>query len=50
LTGAPWNPAIADSTLQEIRDAILWNALTSSGRMADGGFRAHSESRSGKGC
>ena len=40
LTGAPWNPAIADSMLQEVRDAILWNALTSSGPLADGGFRA----------
>ena len=40
LTGAPWNPAIADSMLQEVRDAILWYALTSSGPLADGGFRA----------
>ena len=50
LTGAPWNPAIADSTLQEIRDAILWNALTSSGRMAEGGFRARGVTASGRGC
>ena len=50
LTGAPWNPAIADSTLQEIRDAILWNALTSSGRKTDGGFGARRMTASGKGC
>jgi hypothetical protein len=50
LTGAPWNPAIADSMLLEIRDAILWNALSSSGRTADGGFGAGTMSSSGKGC
>jgi hypothetical protein len=50
LTGAPWNPAIADSTLQEIRDAILWNALTSAGRKGDGAFGTLGVRPSGKGC
>ena len=50
LTGAPWNPAIAESMLQEIRDAVLWTALTSSGRLADGGFGVGSALSSGKGC
>lgn len=38
LTGEPWNPAITDSTLREIRDAILWSALSNHGRTADNGF------------
>ncbi len=28
LTGAPWDPSITESTLREIRDAILWSTLT----------------------
>ena len=36
LTGAPWNPAIADSTLREIRDAILWSALSVRWQLGDG--------------
>lgn len=27
LTGAPWNPAIAERTQREVRDAILWGVL-----------------------
>lgn len=50
LTGAPWDPAIADSMLQEVRDAILWNALTSSGRSSEGGFGSRRMSTSGAGC
>jgi hypothetical protein len=50
LTGAPWNPAIADSTLQEVRDAILWNALTLSGRRAESGFVPRTVTPTGKGC
>jgi len=34
LTGAPWDPAITESTQREIRDAILWSAL--SGRWQTG--------------
>lgn len=34
LTGAPWNPEIAATTLQNVRDAILRSALTN--RRADG--------------
>ena len=36
LTGAPWNPAIAESTVREIRDAILWSALASKGPLGSG--------------
>ncbi|HEY5546564.1 MAG TPA: hypothetical protein VIK50_10955 [Gemmatimonadaceae bacterium] len=36
LTGAPWDPAIAESTFREIRDAILWSALTGRWEMGDG--------------
>jgi hypothetical protein len=28
LNGAPWDPSITESTLREIRDAILWSTLT----------------------
>lgn len=28
LSGAPWDPAIAEAELQRARDAILWSALT----------------------
>jgi hypothetical protein len=28
LTGAPWDPAVEAATLRELRDAILWSALT----------------------
>jgi hypothetical protein len=38
LSGAPWDPAIAHETIREIRDAILWSALSKHGRLADGGF------------
>ena len=38
LSGGPWDPAIAESTLREVRDAILWKALTTSGRAADGSW------------
>ena len=34
LNGAPWDPAIAESLLGDIRDAILWSAL--SGRLETG--------------
>ena len=37
LNGAPWDPAIAESLLGEIRDAILWSAL--SGRLETGDGR-----------
>jgi hypothetical protein len=40
LTGAPWDPAIADSTRREIRDAILWSALTPARRTRDGVWAA----------
>lgn len=30
LTGPPWNPAIAERTQREVRDAILWGALVGS--------------------
>jgi hypothetical protein len=36
LTGAPWDPAIAESTVREIRDAILWSALSSKGQLGSG--------------
>jgi hypothetical protein len=36
LTGAPWDPAIAESTLREIRDAILWSALSARWQVGDG--------------
>jgi hypothetical protein len=36
LTGAPWDPAIVERTHRELRDAILWKALTSGG--APGGW------------
>ena len=31
LTGAPWDPAIAESTLRDVRDAILWSAFSGRG-------------------
>jgi hypothetical protein len=42
LTGAPWDPAIAERTLRDVRDAILWSALVGSqpdlsGRRSSGG-------------
>jgi hypothetical protein len=40
LSGVPWDPAIAEQTVREIRDAILWSALSNRGRLADGGFGA----------
>jgi hypothetical protein len=49
LTGAPWNPAIAESTLQGIRDAILRSALAN--RPADGVAGVFSASaQTAKGC
>jgi hypothetical protein len=30
LTGAPWDPAIEERTMRDVRDAILWNALMGS--------------------
>lgn len=47
LSGAPWDPAIAEATVREVRDAILWTALSNHGRSADGGFGA---STSTAGC
>lgn len=38
LGGGPWDPALAESTFQEIRDAILGSALTAKSRTADGGW------------
>ena len=38
LSGGPWDPAIAESTLREVRDAILWKALTMGGRAAEGSW------------
>jgi hypothetical protein len=40
LTGAPWDPGIAESTFREVRDAILWKALIAGGRTGEGGFGA----------
>lgn len=43
LTGAPWDPAIADAILQDIRDAILVSAMEGQGENGDrvpGPFRA----------
>jgi hypothetical protein len=43
LTGAPWDPAIAEVMLQEVRDAILVSAMTAAGESGDrmvGPFRA----------
>jgi hypothetical protein len=44
LTGAPWDPAIEERTLREVRDAILWSALAGaqldlSGRKPSGGTK-----------
>jgi hypothetical protein len=47
LNGGPWDPAIAESMLREIRDAILWSALSDGGQMADGGRRFIGSERSG---
>jgi hypothetical protein len=49
LSGAPWDPAIAAVTTREIRDAILWSALSSGRRTAEVGFGAF-DVPSGKGC
>jgi hypothetical protein len=38
LAGGPWDPAIGESTFRELRDAILWSALTAKWRAADGGW------------
>lgn len=40
LTGAPWDPSIAEATFREIRDAIIWSALSDRERTADGGWIA----------
>jgi hypothetical protein len=40
LSGAPWDPSIAESTLRDVRNAILWKALTTGGRIADGNWYA----------
>lgn len=48
LTGAPWDPAIAAATLLEIRDAILWSALTSRRDTGDGRWGAFRSQE--KGC
>lgn len=37
LSGGPWDPAIAEGTLREVRDAILWKALTG-GRATEGSW------------
>jgi hypothetical protein len=36
LNGAPWNPEIGESTLREIRDAILWSALSARWEKGEG--------------
>jgi len=36
LTGGPWDPAITETTLREIRDAILSSALSAGGQLGDG--------------
>ena len=48
LTGAPWDPSIAESTLLEIRDAILWSAL--SARSQRGDWRWGTGLAGGSGC
>ena len=48
LNGAPWDPSIAESMLGEIRDAILWTAL--SGRLETGEGRWASFSTERSGC
>ena len=47
LNGGPWDPSIAESMFREIRDAILWSALTPRGEMADGRWATLSTERSG---
>jgi hypothetical protein len=42
LAGGPWDPAIAEGTLSELRDAILWSALTERGRKGERGWLASS--------
>lgn len=36
LTGGPWDPAITETTLREVRDAILSSALSGGGQLGDG--------------
>ncbi len=43
LTGGPWDPAIAESTLREIRDAILWSALSARWESGEGRWAARAE-------
>ena len=38
LTGAPWDPSIGETTMREIRNAILWSALNDGSRTADRGW------------
>jgi len=40
LTGAPWNPAVSESTLREVRDAILWSALSARWESGEGRWAA----------
>lgn len=47
LNGAPWDPAIAESMLDEIRDAILWSALSSRLETGEGRWGSVSTERSG---
>jgi hypothetical protein len=36
LTGAPWDPAIAEATMRDIRDAILLSALSPRSELGEG--------------
>lgn len=46
LTGPPWDPALSASTLREVRDAILWSALTPRAESGEGAW----EVRGGSGA
>ena len=47
LNGAPWDPSIAKAMLGEIRDAILWTALSSRLEMGEGRWGSFATERSG---
>jgi hypothetical protein len=47
LNGAPWDPSIAESLLEEIRDAILWSALSGRLETGEGRWGALAAERSG---
>lgn len=47
LNGGPWDPALAEGTFRELRDAILWSTLQGRGAAGEAGWTLRRSSSSG---